>query len=92
MLHFEKVSKNYPDQSVALKDVSFSVDNGEFLSLVGHSGAGKTTVIKLILGEEKPSSGKVYFNSTDIHSLRKKKLSLYRRKIGGFSSSCSARC
>ncbi|PIR44717.1 MAG: cell division ATP-binding protein FtsE [Candidatus Vogelbacteria bacterium CG10_big_fil_rev_8_21_14_0_10_51_16] len=82
MLYFQKVSKVYPDHSTALHDVTFTVNRGEFLSLVGHSGAGKTTVIKLILGEEAPTKGTVSFESVNIHSLRKKKLALYRRKIG----------
>jgi ABC-type ATPase involved in cell division len=60
MIHFDKVTKVYPDDSKALEDVSFSIEPKEFVSIVGHSGAGKTTLIKLILGEEYPSRGKVY--------------------------------
>ncbi len=82
MLYFDKVSKIYSDKSAALKDVTFTVNRGEFLSIVGHSGAGKTTLVKMILGEEMPTHGTVFFESVNIHLLRKKKLSLYRLKIG----------
>lgn len=82
MIYFDKVSKVYSDDSVALQDVTFSVDPKEFVSIVGHSGAGKTTLIKLILGEDIPTDGKVFFGSTDIHSLRLSEIPELRRKIG----------
>ncbi len=82
MIHFEKVSKIYPDKSVALQDISFSVEPKEFVSIVGHSGAGKTTLIKMFLVEEKPTHGKIFFDSTDIHKLSKKQINEFRRRIG----------
>ena len=82
MIHFDKVSKVYPDSSVALEDISFSIEPREFVSIVGHSGAGKTTLIKMILAEEKPSSGRVLFESTDIASLERNEINDFRRKIG----------
>ena len=82
MIHFEKVSKIYPDKSVALEDISFSVEPKEFVSIVGHSGAGKTTLIKMFLAEEKPTHGKVFFDSTDIHKLKKVQINEFRRRIG----------
>ncbi|OHB12018.1 MAG: cell division ATP-binding protein FtsE [Candidatus Zambryskibacteria bacterium RIFCSPLOWO2_12_FULL_39_23] len=82
MIHFDKVSKIYPDSSVALEEVSFSVEHKEFVSIVGHSGAGKTTLVKMILGEEKPSKGKVFFESIDVHSLNKNQINDFRRKVG----------
>jgi len=82
MIYFDKVSKVYADDSIALQDVTFSVDPREFVSIVGHSGAGKTTLIKLILGEDIPTDGKVFFGSTDIHSLRLSEIPELRRKIG----------
>lgn len=82
MIHFDKVSKVYPDSSVALQDISFSVEPKEFLSIVGHSGAGKTTLIKMFLAEERPSEGKIFFESTDIHNLTKSEMNDFRRKIG----------
>ncbi len=82
MIHFDKVSKIYDDDSVALDDVNLSVDSGEFISIVGHSGAGKTTLLKLLLAEESPTSGAVFFESADINSLKYKEVSKLRRKIG----------
>lgn len=83
MIYFEKVSKIYPDKSVALQDVTFSIEPKEFVSIVGHSGAGKTTLLKMILVEDKPTKGSVFFESVDIHKLqRKKEISKLRRRIG----------
>lgn len=82
MIYFDKVSKVYSDSSVALDDVTFTVEPQEFISIVGHSGAGKTTLVKLILTEEKPTSGQVFFGSIDVHALPRKDVSEYRRKIG----------
>jgi cell division transport system ATP-binding protein len=82
MIHFDKVSKIYPDNSVALEDVSFSIEPREFVSIVGHSGAGKTTLLKMFLGEEAPSKGKIFFESTDISTLKKEQINDFRRKIG----------
>jgi len=82
MIHFDKVSKIYPDNSVALEEVSIRIEPNEFVSIVGHSGAGKTTLIKMILIEEKPSAGFVRFDNVDIHKLRRGDLPSYRRRIG----------
>ncbi len=82
MIYFDKVTKIYPDNSVALENISFSIEPKEFVSIVGHSGAGKTTLIKMFLGEEQPTDGKVFFESTDIHSLRKNQINDFRRKVG----------
>jgi len=82
MIYFEKVSKVYNPDSVALEDVTFGIEPGEFVSIVGHSGAGKTTLLKMILAEERPSAGTVYFGSTDIHDLPRGDLHELRRKIG----------
>jgi len=82
MIYFDKVSKIYSPTSVALDDVSFSIEPKEFISLVGQSGAGKTTLLKLLLAEEKPTNGKIFFESQDIHSLSKSELPFLRRRIG----------
>ena len=82
MIYFDKVSKIYNDDSVALKDVSFVVEPKEFVSIVGHSGAGKTTLLKLLLAEEYPTDGKVFFESKDVHNLKRKDVTKLRQRIG----------
>ncbi len=82
MIYYDRVSKIYADSSVALEDVSFSVEPGEFISVVGHSGAGKTTLIKMLLAEERPSQGTVFFESINVHELPLYKMNHLRRKIG----------
>jgi cell division transport system ATP-binding protein len=82
MIYYDRVSKVYADNSVALQDVSFSVEPGEFLSVVGHSGAGKTTLIKMLLAEERPSFGAVFFESMDVHKVPLRRIGDLRRKIG----------
>lgn len=82
MLLFDKVTKLYADNSLALDNISLQIKPREFVSIVGHSGAGKTTLLKMILAEEKPSEGIVFFEDTDIHSLARKEMNNYRRRIG----------
>ncbi len=82
MIYFDKVTKVYPGESIALEGVTLSIEPKEFVSIVGHSGAGKTTLLKLILGEEKPSAGAVYFESVNIHKLHTRDITDYRRRIG----------
>jgi cell division transport system ATP-binding protein len=84
MIYYDKVSKIYRNkvESVALEDVTFSVEPGEFVSVVGHSGSGKTTLLKMLLAEEKPTSGSVFFESIDVHKLSNGAVSDFRRKIG----------
>lgn len=65
-----------------MDDVSFSVEPGEFISIVGHSGAGKTTLVKMLLAEEKPSSGSVFFESVNVHDVPSRRINDLRRKIG----------
>ena len=81
MIYFDNVTKKYKDNS-SLEEVTLSIAPGEFVSIVGHSGAGKTTLTKLILAEEAPTSGTVSFESTDIHKLNKRDLMNFRRKVG----------
>jgi cell division transport system ATP-binding protein len=82
MIFFDRVSKVYPDESVALDSVTFSIEPKEFISIVGPSGAGKTTLLKLFLAEEKPSAGSIFYGHTDVHSLDKLALDDFRRNIG----------
>ena len=81
MIYFNNVTKKYLN-SISLEDINISITQGEFVAIVGHSGAGKTTLTKLILAEESPTDGTVFFESTDIHKLSSKNLTNFRRKVG----------
>lgn len=82
VLRFENVTKKYSTKKSALEDVSFHVNEGEFVFLVGPSGAGKSTAIRLIIRQDKPSSGKIYFDNKEVNKLRGGKLARYRRDLG----------
>ncbi|OIO31330.1 cell division ATP-binding protein FtsE [Candidatus Nomurabacteria bacterium CG1_02_43_90] len=82
MIYFENVSKIYPDGTIALEGATLSIKQGEFVSIVGHSGAGKTTLVKLLLGEDQPTGGSVSFDSVDIQNVRAKDMPDLRRRIG----------
>jgi cell division transport system ATP-binding protein len=82
MIYFNSVTKKYDGTDVSLENVSFSISQGEFVAIVGHSGAGKTTLTKLILAEECPTEGEVCYQSVNIHKLSKKDLTNFRRKVG----------
>ncbi len=82
LIYFKKVSKIYPHDSVALKDVSFEIEPHEFVSLVGRSGAGKSTILKLLIAEERPTSGSIFFENQDIGFLAFHQISKLRRRIG----------
>jgi cell division transport system ATP-binding protein len=82
MIHFDNVSKIYFGEQVALEGVNLTIEPKEFVSIVGHSGAGKTTVLKLLLAEETPSEGAVFFDGSEIHNLNKQGVLNLRRRIG----------
>jgi cell division transport system ATP-binding protein len=81
MIYFNNVSKVYRD-ATALLDITFTVETGEFVSIVGHSGAGKTTLTKMILAEENPTNGTVFFESINVNELKSSALTKLRRRIG----------
>jgi len=81
MIYFNNVSKIYKD-ATALDDVTFTVETGEFVSVVGHSGAGKTTLTKMILAEERPTLGTIFFESVNVNKIKNKDLTKLRRRIG----------
>jgi len=83
ILKVENISKIYGQgetQVAALKDISFSVEKGEFLAIIGASGSGKSTLLHILGGIDKPTSGKVKIDSEDIYALSESKLSIFRRK------------
>ena len=82
MLRFETVSKRYPGGQDALAELSFALAAGEFAFLTGHSGAGKSTVLRLIALAEQPTRGAVYFNDQRLSQLRAGQVPFLRRQIG----------
>ncbi len=81
MIRLDNVSKTYPPNIKALDHVSLTIKPGEFVSLVGQSGTGKTTLVRCLIGEEKPSEGKIYVGDWDISSIGKSEIPYLRRQI-----------
>ena len=83
ILRCEHLTKEYGEGNTkikALDDVTFSVEKGEFVSIVGPSGSGKSTLLHILGGVDKPTSGKVFVEGTDMHSLKEDKLAIFRRR------------
>ncbi len=82
MIRFEHVTKKFPGGQHALKDVNIHIEQGEFVYVLGHSGAGKSTFLKMILMEMKPTSGKVIVNGEDFTRIKKRHIPYRRRQMG----------
>lgn len=82
MIELQNVKKIYPNKTVALGGVTLRIEDGEFVFVVGHSGAGKTTLMRLLLREEKPTSGKLLVNEFDLTRLPNYRVAYYRRQLG----------
>lgn len=82
MIEFRNVSKVYDNGTVALKDINLRINRGEFVFIVGASGAGKSTFLKTIMREEVPTSGSIMINSYDLTKMSKKEIPYYRRTLG----------
>jgi cell division ATP-binding protein FtsE len=82
MIKFVDVTKVYDNNTLALKSVNLTIEKGDFAFLVGSSGAGKSTIIKMLFKEIDPTQGKLIFNNTDVTNLKKSQIPFYRRKIG----------
>ena len=82
MIKMEKVTKIYENGAVGLRDVSLEINKGEFVFVVGSSGSGKSTFMRLLLKEIEPTSGDIIVNNTDITKLKRRQIPYYRRKVG----------
>ncbi len=82
MLEYKNIYKTYPDGTEALKDVSFQVEDGEFLVIIGLSGSGKSTLLRCTNRLIEPTAGQIIWDGTDIAALSTKELRPIRRKIG----------
>ena len=86
ILRVENLTKKYgkgESEVIAVDNVSFSVEKGEFLAIVGSSGSGKSTLLHLLGGVDRPTSGKVYVDGKDIYSLSDDNLAIFRRRQVG---------
>ena len=82
MIEFNNVVKTYSEGNTALNGISMQIEDGEFCFLVGASGSGKSTIIKMITGELKPTSGSVHVNGYSLERIRKREIPYLRRTIG----------
>jgi len=81
MIIFRNVTKIFPPHTVALDRVSFEIEFGELVALVGRSGAGKTTILKLLTKEIEPTYGEIWYKNLNLNHLSKKKIPILRKKI-----------
>jgi len=82
MIHFKDVSKIYSGDVAALRNINLDIAGGEFVSIVGQSGTGKSTLLKMLILEEFPTAGQIIFHNRDLMSLKKKEIPFHRRRIG----------
>lgn len=83
MIDFKNITKVYEStKTKALSDLNIHIDNGEFVFVVGASGAGKSTFLKLLMREEVPTSGTINVNGYDLNSMKKKEIPYFRRSLG----------
>lgn len=82
MIRFEKVTKKFPNGTVAIENLDLRIEEGEFVFITGPSGAGKTTLLRLLLREFLPTEGKIFLKDEDVVNLKRSKVADLRRRIG----------
>jgi len=82
MIKLKNVSRYYTEDSVGVEDIDLHIKTGEFVSVVGQSGTGKTTLVKLLIAEERPDSGTLEIGGWDVSNIRQKDVPYLRRQIG----------
>ena len=82
MIRFHNVFKSFPNGALALKDVTFHVSKGEFVFLTGHSGAGKSTIMRLLFAEQRPTQGEVRVSGFAVSSIATSEIPRLRRRLG----------
>lgn len=81
--HLSKIYGKGDNEVVALNDVSFSVEEGEFVAIIGSSGSGKSTLLHILGGVDNPTAGKVYMNGQDVYAQKEEQLAIFRRRQVG---------
>lgn len=82
MIKYENVNKEYENGVEALKSININIDQGEFVFIVGNTGSGKSSLIRLLLKELEPTSGNIYVDNKNLSEMKEKEIPFYRRKIG----------
>lgn len=82
MIEIQNLTKTFPNGVHALQNLSLNIEDGEFLYVIGATGSGKSTLVKVLNAEEVPESGTVLVNGTDVGTLKKRRIPKYRRQIG----------
>ncbi|MCF7906403.1 ATP-binding cassette domain-containing protein [Patescibacteria group bacterium] len=82
MIKFKNINKTYQYKDLVLKDINLVIESGEYICIIGRSGAGKTTLVKLLTAEEKPNSGQIIIDGWDITKIKKREIPSLRRQVG----------
>ncbi|HEY8642459.1 MAG TPA: cell division ATP-binding protein FtsE [Candidatus Dormibacteraeota bacterium] len=82
MISFQHVWKRYPNGTEALRDINLSIPEGDFVFLVGASGAGKSSLVRLLIREERPTRGKIFVSGVELGRMKRRKLPHFRRQVG----------